>query len=151
MGFDNKKKVSIPVVLLLVITVVTTPLFAPWFHFHPGEDHPDINGENFHSHLSAHKNHSHEHKTVDHHNSDRGNYFSSGLHFIKNIGSILDDGIIFKDDLSPTICFVNLSASIFCTNKTHVSSNTRYYLKLPPYFPQDFFVLFVTNLSPPTA
>jgi len=151
MSFENFKKIYTAVAYLVVSTFVIAPLFALWFHFHPGEDHPEINGENVHSHLLTSTNQSSEQKTAKHHDSDQDNQRSSGFHLIKNTGGTLYDGVITNNHNSQTHCFVKLPTTNNYTNDTPSSAITDFYLKFPIYSYQALFVLSATDLSPPAV
>lgn len=140
---------SIPFGMLLVAYLATC-LLAPWFHQHPGENHAELTGDSYHSHVSAFASPAQEFEQ-DHHGSQEGLHLLEGSQLFDKVQAAIAThfGQIFAPGkFAPQIDFL---VSPFVENSPP-NSIVKAVLKFPPIQPaRDYFALTATGLSPPLA
>ncbi len=134
----------------LIITHLAAFFFAPWFHQHPGEDHAEVKGGFYHSHVSAFASQAQEFEQ-DHHDLPDVLHLLEGAQLFEKMQAAIAahfGQIIAPGKLVPQIDFFGLPSAVISPPKFAVETA----LKLPPVQPtQDYFVLIATGLSPPLA
>ncbi|MGH7493651.1 MAG: hypothetical protein ACREOO_14840 [bacterium] len=134
----------------MIFAHLVTCLLAPWFHQHPEQDHPEVKGAFYHSHVSSFTSQAQEFGQ-DHHD------LPDGLHLLK--GSQLFE----KMHAAPAAHFGQffttakfaLQIDFFVSpivENSPPNSVVKIVLKLPlVQSVRDYFALTATGLSPPLA
>lgn len=135
---------------VLTIAHLAVGFLAPWFHQHAGEDHAEVKGDFYHSHISAVASHALEFEQ-DHHDLPDGLHLFEGSQLFEKMQAAIAAhfGQIFAPGkFAPQIDFF---VSPFVENSPQ-NSIVKAVLKLPPIQPaRDYFALTATGLSPPLA
>ncbi|MCI0695732.1 hypothetical protein L0337_27480 [candidate division KSB1 bacterium] len=134
----------------LIIAHLVACFLAPWFHQHAGEDHAEIKGDFYHSHVSAVASHAQEFEQ-DHHDLPDGLHLFEGSQLFEKMQAAIAAhfGQIFTPGkFVPQIDFF---VSPFVENSPP-NSVVKIVLKLPPtQTARNYFALTATGLSPPLA
>lgn len=135
---------------VLTIAHLATCLLAPWFHQHAGEDHAEVKGDFYHSHVSAVASHAHEFEQ-DHHDLPDGLHLLEGSQLLDKMQAAIAahfGQICAPGKFAPQIDF--FVSPVVENSPPHSVAKT--VLKLPPIQPaRDYFALTATGLSPPLA
>lgn len=124
----------------------------PWFHFHPEKDHDHVDGQVYHSHSlpspkSEHKHDSHKHE--GHAPQTIFQLFSDIAPGLQNSSNGLTNFIHKLEANKYHITADHISSAAFLfQNRVFDASRIRSPISL---FPQEYYVHFVTNLSPPIS
>ena len=134
----------------LIIAHLATCLFAPWFHQHPDQDHAEITGGSYHSHISAFASHAQEFEQ-DHHDLQETLHLLEGSQLFEKMQAAI--AAHFAQIFAPGkfLPQIDFFVSPFVENSPP-NSVVKTILKLPPVqLARDYFALTAAGLSPPLA
>lgn len=135
---------------VLTIAHLAVGFLAPWFHQHAGEDHAEVKGDFYHSHVSAVASHAQEFDQ-DHHDLPDGLHLLEGSQLLEKMQAAISAhfGQIFTP--GKFVLQNDFFVSPFVENSPP-NSVVKTALKLPPIqTSRDYFALTATGLSPPLA
>lgn len=150
MSFSSRQTAIRSLAGALIVAHLGACFLAPWFHQHAGEDHAEVNGGSYHSHVSASASHAQEFEQ-DHHDLPDVLHLLEGSQLFEEIpaaiaahfgqifasGKFVPHGDFF---VSPVV------------ESSPPNAVVKTILKLPPIQPaRDHFALTATGLSPPLA
>ena len=142
------KNLLIPVFIFAHVTVFQ---LAPWIHLHPNEDHAETIGDVYHFHFPILSSQASNDESEVHHTLEIMHPFSSKSNLHEGIASIVDFNISKKIINSHSIFKYDLCQSSIDSDLVPDTSIAKILKRPIIQFQRIYLVLFITDLSPPTA
>ena len=133
-----------------IVAHLLTCFLSPWFHQHVGEDHAEVKGDVYHSHVSPFASHGRE-SEQDHHDLAGVFHLLEGSQPVEKMKVAIAVQIGQISTIGKFAPHIDFFFSPFVA-KSPPGFVVKTFLKLPPIQPaREYFALTAAGLSPPLA